>query len=199
MPPRARISVWAIVIPVAVLLVAYIIFAVVTYRAPPAPSTPTPRPTSAPQPAPTATPATSSRSVTGTWTGTLSQQGGPFTTYTFSMNLTETAAGAVSGTARADVANQSRYYVVESVTGQVSGSVFTFRKGSVLQSNPAAQTWCIDAGELTLSADGSTMSGTWTDEGCGSGPVALTRVSSTASAAVPAALAGAPTGRVGKG
>jgi hypothetical protein len=171
MRPLARIAIWPILLLVVALLVAYFVLSSIF-----GPRSATPASPPASPGAPTAAPA-SPQNVTGSWAGTLVQPGAPISSYTFSMSLNQGAGGAVTGTAHVGVPGQSQDYLDEQVSGQLSGSVFTFQRGNILGSGPPGQPWCVDAGQLTLSTDGRSMTGTWQGRGCGSGSITVTRQS----------------------
>jgi GH24 family phage-related lysozyme (muramidase) len=112
-------------------------------------------------------------SVTGQWQGTLTElnYGGNPTLYDFSMDLVQTQ-DSVTGTVLSQVDGESQYFAEYELTGSVSGNSFTFSETTITQQNsPPGVTWLIISGSLQLSADGSSMAGTWSSEGLYSGTI----------------------------
>jgi len=114
--------------------------------------------------------------VSGPWSGTLQQNPPAFASdYGYGMNLTENTGGAVSGTSRIAIIGQPQYYAVFSLTGQVSGSAFSFQEtGIISQTPPPGGFWCLKSGTLSLSPNGGSLSGSWQAPGCSPGTLTLT-------------------------
>jgi RHS repeat-associated protein len=96
------------------------------------------------------------------------------------MDLTQDPTGAVSGTTTATDPDETTYFVIESLTGQFSGGVLTFQNVSILAQNQYPGTvWCIDNGQLTLSSEGTTLSGSWQSNtpNCVPGEITVSRTS----------------------
>ncbi|HUN56488.1 MAG TPA: chitobiase/beta-hexosaminidase C-terminal domain-containing protein [Candidatus Binataceae bacterium] len=112
--------------------------------------------------------------ITGDYSGVLNQPGGPVVpTFTFSMLLFEDANGNVTGDSFANVPGEP-YFVVESLSGTIANGIFNFQETSIVAQNPAPGTYyCIKSGQLTISADGSSLTGPWTAPGCVPGTISI--------------------------
>jgi hypothetical protein len=115
-------------------------------------------------------------SVTGFWSGTLTQPGGDIGRWSEQFNLAQDSRGAVSGTRTVVATNQVETYVIWSVSGHFSGGLLILNDVYIIASGDPAETWCVDTANLTLSFDGTTLSGTWgaSTQNCNGGAVALT-------------------------
>jgi RHS repeat-associated protein len=117
-----------------------------------------------------------SNNITGFYTGTLFQPNGPVVpTFKFEMTLTENASGVVSGESYSTILGTS-YFVIESLTGQVTNGVFSFQQQAIISQNSPANGWCTISGSLTMSPDGNTLSGPWQAPApCPPGTISITR------------------------
>jgi RHS repeat-associated protein len=114
--------------------------------------------------------------LTGLWIGQLLQPDGPIASpYTFQLNLAEDSSGNVTGTTYSIISNEPTYYVQESISGAVSGNVLTFQQNSIISDNsPPGSGWCVGSAQLTLSTDGTTLSGDYQASGCAPATISLT-------------------------
>ncbi|MCH2548373.1 MAG: DUF6531 domain-containing protein, partial [Alphaproteobacteria bacterium] len=97
-------------------------------------------------------------SFNGTWSGKLTQPGGPYTTYDFSLNNFVETAGSVTGTSY--IMTSAGDWAQMSLTGTVTGSQISFSESAIVAQS-GALTWCIKSGTLTLSGSGEILSGSW--------------------------------------
>ncbi len=113
--------------------------------------------------------------VTGQWQGTLSQvSGGPASLYNFGMDLTQ-SQNAVTGTSRIEIIDHPQYYGVMTLTGNVTGNQFAFQEPTIIEFHPPpGYYWLLKSGTLEVSADGTSMTGTWSS-GIYHGSINLTK------------------------
>ncbi|MFM0053731.1 hypothetical protein [Caballeronia grimmiae] len=115
--------------------------------------------------------------VSGEWTGTLTQPGGPIVPdFTFSMHLMQ-SDNAVGGNDRISTGS---FFANMIVKGNVSGNKMSFTETSITsQLAPPPAGWCIKSGTLTVATAGgkSTMTGNWTSTtpNCPPGSISLTK------------------------
>lgn len=112
--------------------------------------------------------------ITGDFTGTLTQPGGPTVpTFGYSMLLFEDTNGNVTGNSFINVPGEP-YFAVFSVTGTVSNGTFNFQETGISSQDPAPGTyWCIKSGQLTVSGDGLSLTGPWSAPGCVPGTISI--------------------------
>lgn len=96
--------------------------------------------------------------VTGTWSGTNYQTQGS-TTYKWALNLTQTSATTFIGTGT--YYKSSGAWANYSLSGTISGNNITYTENSILSQGGSYAGWCFTSGSGTISANGSSMSGTW--------------------------------------
>ena len=112
----------------------------------------------------------------GTWTGSLSSSGDSVSgTWSEQYDLQEDSSGNVSGTRKSIANTNPNDWVVWSETGTVSGSTAILNDGSIIQQSNAAPStsFCQDTTTMSMSADLSTGSGSWTAPGCGGGTISV--------------------------
>lgn len=123
----------------------------------------------------------------GVWLGEAAQPAGSFFGYcrNYIYNLTQSASGALTGT-RSSVGTtcgQPLYFVVWSVTGQVSGTALTLQDVAILSQNPPPnEPWCQESYQYTFTPDGTSYAGTGQSSvpGClGLGSVILNKAPTT--------------------
>jgi hypothetical protein len=121
----------------------------------------------------------STDNISGTWTGSLTSNGDPVSyTWDEEFDIRQSKTGAISGT-RKSVATASTNvpgaYVVWRITGSFQTGVFTFSDQAIINSSTAdGFSWCQDTGQLSLTSDGSALSGNWQAPNCDGGTISLT-------------------------
>ena len=121
--------------------------------------------------------------VTGLWQGTLYQPDWPYPSYPYVLDLVQTQA-SVTGSSLIEITNQPQYYGEASLTGSVSGNVFTYTENSFLAQNPLpGYYWINIIANLQESPDGNSLTGTWSG-----GTISLTRVSASSATILPTNL-----------
>jgi YD repeat-containing protein len=108
--------------------------------------------------------AQSSFSATGYWTGPRLEEG----SFAASLQITlvQNAAGLVVGTVFLQDTDDPSYYALMSATGTVSGGSLSFQDTAFLINIPPPGTdWCLRSGTLSISADGTNLSGTMVGTG----------------------------------
>jgi RHS repeat-associated protein len=106
--------------------------------------------------------------VTGFWTGSVTNGGGDVdgTQWDEEFNLHQDANGNVTGTRKTIPLQNAADWILWSVTGTVSGNTLNLQDTTVQQQgNPDTQPCAIDA-TATISANGTSFSGTWTATNC---------------------------------
>lgn len=85
--------------------------------------------------------------ITGTWSGTLSQPGGPDTLYQFSINITE-KNGVVTGTSTILTGPNFGYMRLK---GKYSDNVLTFEEFEIIDQKRGNFSWCYKTAHLNIS------------------------------------------------
>jgi hypothetical protein len=122
-------------------------------------------------------PSASTPAVSGTWTGKLTQPGGPIgETFSYSAVLVQSGT-TVSGTATIErQVDGQRYYAQQTVVGSVNGMGVDLREtGIVSHLSFPGVSWCSKSVVLTLSPSRRQMSGDWAAPGCLPGLVELSK------------------------
>jgi RHS repeat-associated protein len=133
-------------------------------------------------PVPAATPSgiAATVDVTGTWHGNLhAANDSTAADWAQEFELTQDAAGNVTGTRRTTPLSNANGWYLWSVAGSVSGNMLTTADGTIIEQGGSANTGCETSMSLALSetAEGTRLQGTWTSSqaGCSSGTVDITR------------------------
>lgn len=119
----------------------------------------------------------STPAVSGTWTGTLTQPGGPIgDVFTYTAALVQSGT-VVSGTATTErLVNGQRYYVQHTLSGRVNGMGVELNETAIVsQQNVPGSGWCSKAVTLTLGTSRRQMTGTWSAPGCLPGAVSISK------------------------
>lgn len=118
--------------------------------------------------------------VTGTWHGNLhAASDSTAADWAQEFELTQDAAGSVTGSRRTTPLSNANGWYLWSVAGSVSGNTLTTADGTIIEQGGSANTGCKTSMSLTLSEtpEGTRLQGTWTSTqaGCSSGTVDITR------------------------
>jgi RHS repeat-associated protein len=108
--------------------------------------------------------AQSTFNATGYWTGPRLEAG--FLPASLQITLVQDASGAVVGTVFLQDTDDPSYYALMSATGTVSGGLLSFQDTAFLINiPPLGAVWCLRSGTLSISADGTNLSGTMVGTG----------------------------------
>jgi hypothetical protein len=115
--------------------------------------------------------------LAGKWIGaSLQPKTSGNTQFDFSMDLTINGS-TVTGTSHINVLNLPQYYADFTVTGTATATTVDITETKITAQVPpnTGGSWCLIHATLTLSTDGTTLSGPWTASGCAPGTLSLTR------------------------
>lgn len=110
--------------------------------------------------------------VTGVWIGTITQ-GAAVLSYRIELS---TSQGSLVGTTRTDVPGPEGYFVVHTVTAELTNDVLTLSDGVVTSASiPAGVFVCDKTASLTLSNGDRQLAGPWGAPACIPGAVSVTK------------------------
>lgn len=115
--------------------------------------------------------------ISGVWQGVIYQKlpNGTLAPYSYDLNLTQNG-NSIVGNARLQAPPPSGYYVAMNIRGSISGNVLNLDDGQVIATQaPSGWVWCQKAMRLTYNQDSNMLQGTWSQAGCGSGQISLSR------------------------
>lgn len=138
------------------------------------PKSPNPLPNPSP---PKTFPLPKTSDISGYWQGVISQQliNGTVSAYTYELNLSQDG-NSIDGTARIQIPPPYGYYVVMKIRGTLSDDVFNFDDGLITNNMaPPGWLWCRKSVKLFYDQSNDGLQGTWSQIGCGSGEINLSR------------------------
>lgn len=104
--------------------------------------------------------------IAGEWRGVVTQAGAVFD---YQLSLT-TSGSQIAGTARV---SRDSYYAIMRLTGSVVDTQFLIDEQAIIDTNgaPAGTRWCVKTLLLAPDAGGTSLSGTWKQDGCNTGRI----------------------------
>ena len=115
--------------------------------------------------------------LSGSWQGQLSQllADGSSAPYSYTLELSQDG-NALAGTAHLQMPPPYNYWVTMKVGGAVHGATARVEDGMMLANDaPMGWLWCQKTLTLDYDESSDTLQGSWSQPGCGSGHVSLSR------------------------
>jgi hypothetical protein len=113
------------------------------------------------------------RVLQGEWTGVLTQ---PDSRFNYTVSLKHTKDLKFVGTSRIEPIDDSRYFGVMELQGEVNDGVLVIKETRIKNQRPEPGFhWCLKKGDIQIAVSkiGTSLSGAWSDPGCNAGQVQL--------------------------